>query len=137
MKYIKWFGIAIGTLVLVTICALVLANFSDEKLNPAAEPIINSPLPVTEQGTKAFYYLLGVRTGETVDPESVGRELWSQAIARRAANESDFFMGRLKTDVWHSFPISFKSVPSSKDWTEREEVRTAFEGAQSALDQYV
>src|SRR5690242_3715736 len=117
MKYLNGLGLAIFSIVLALVGAFFLVNLDDENLNSEAQALIQSPVPVTEQGTNAFYYVVGVRTGATTNPEAAGREWWSQSMTKRPANESDVFNRRLRTDVWPNLPFPVKDMPvASQDW---------------------
>jgi hypothetical protein len=137
MKYLRIFGCALAGLFAALVVIYVAANSVDETLEPGAAAILQEQVPVSDQGTKAFYYLLGIRAGDLKDPEVTGRDLWAKAAALPESDEGAFFHSKLQ-DRWTSIPfVQHPHEVESTQWKTRKEVRDAFPKAEPEVQQYI
>jgi hypothetical protein len=139
MKYLKWFLASILIMPIAVFLMLVASNAVDETLSSKAEALIRQVYPTTERGTKAFYYFLGLRAGDSKDPEARGRELWQAGLNVPVDKEVEFFGQNIHDRHWPSFNLhpAPKDVPLSKDWKARPELRAELAKNQFAVDEYI
>ena len=121
------FLLTLAGLIFILILGLIASNAFDEPLRPEVTAILEERAPVSENGAKAFYFLLGLDAGAK-DPEAQGKELW----------ERDFAQGLLKPWSIPSPPpeASLKSntgLPTNLD----AETLEALKQARPYLDQYL
>lgn len=137
MKYIKWCSIGIGSVLALIVASFFLANLSDETRDPRAQALIDKPLEFTQQGTKAFYYLLGVRASDPEHAEATGERLWKEALAlTESQSQGNAFSKNIRRDVWPSVTFEEREGALSEQWKTRSEIREAVEKARPTIAQY-
>jgi len=136
MKYVKWVVYAVAGIIFGLILIFKASNAVDDRLDPDAEAVLKEQIPVTEQGTKAFYYLLGLRAGDEKNPEATGRDLWNRGEAVPEKEEAVFFKDKFK-DRWTSLPFSQHRNESDREQWKRKEVQDAFAKVGPQVQQYI
>lgn len=110
-KVLKVLVLSIAGLFLIVLAV----NAWDEELKPEAKALIEQKLPPTEQGLKAYFYMLGLRKGGAQDPEAEGRALWEEAQKLTPEARNEFFDKQLKNkhEIWPSikWPARKKDQP--------------------------
>ena len=73
----RYLLITLAAFIFLAFATLLLANAFDEVLLPEVTTILSEQAPVTKNGTRAFYFLLGLRANKG-DPEAEGEASWKQ-----------------------------------------------------------
>jgi hypothetical protein len=131
--------LGLSTLLLLT---LILVNSQDESLLPEVKASLESSRQASEQvtdaGTRAFYYMIGLRTnGPGDDFERKGQEFWDRAKVMDVQKQLQFRGKNFRDDVWPSWNFAFPRHVNSyiEEWKARPELRAEMQKARSALEQ--
>lgn len=138
MRYLRWILISLAVVFGLSILAFLGANAVDETLDEEAAGIIRDAPGPTPNGTRAFYYFLGLRSGDTMDPEGRGKEIWNSMTSVPMGHEGSSLAEILNSAVWPhpSFPLSFTG-PASQEWLKNQDWRDGLEKARSSLALYL
>lgn len=104
------------SIVLVSLLLIFLAaNSWDEDLRPEVVALLAQKPETTDQGLRAFYYSLGLRSGELKDPEAKGRSVWEAGEALSAESRNKFFDAEIKVPegVWPYAPFPARKKGTS------------------------